>query len=162
MSFLFVKGTKGHGTRLKSKPLIKAGIAHNKDGVLLDHILPQSKAQQLRAYPLPLEFGFHRQRRQVQATDGRAVIRMGKGDIGDDLIDMDTHPLMHRLAILVQIFNELCFIGAPGECLVQHGRGLGILFRDEFAYLHGLNSGSKCNASKLAKGARYGRLMQKG
>jgi len=70
----------------------------------------------------------------MQATNSRAVIGIRKSDIGNDRIDMNTHPFMYSLAILMQIFNELHFIGAAGESLLQQGGDLGVIFRGEFGF----------------------------
>jgi hypothetical protein len=39
----------------------------------------------------------------VQAADLLAVIGMGKGDVGDDLVGMDADPLVQGPAILVEL-----------------------------------------------------------
>jgi len=44
---------------------------------------------------------------------------------------------MRRFAVLVEIFHQLRFMGAAGECLPQQGGGLGVIFRGERAYFHG-------------------------
>ena len=136
MPIVLGKGTARRGTWCKAEALIKAGRAKNKDGVCLDHLLPQGKTQQLGAHPLVLKIRFHRQRRQMQAADRGAVIGIGKSNIGDDPIGVNSYPLMHYLAILVEIFNQLHFIIALGKRLPQQGGDLGVILGGKLTYLH--------------------------
>lgn len=136
MGIIFVKGTNRHGAWFKSEPLVKAGGTQDKDGAFPDLILPQGKAEQFRADPLLLKLGLDRQRRQMQPANRGAVIGPRKSNRGDDRIGMNAHPLMQRLVVFVEIFNELCFMNAVGEGLPQQGRDLGMIFSREFAYFH--------------------------
>jgi hypothetical protein len=45
MGIVFIKGANGHSTTLKTEFPIKIGITLDEDGIILDDILPQGKAE---------------------------------------------------------------------------------------------------------------------
>src|SRR6185369_5066367 len=78
--------------------------------------------------------------RQVQTADLLAVIGGGKGDVGNDLVDMNADPFMHCSAVLVEFLHQPGLVGAAGKGALQQGIELGAVFDGYFLDFHGVGT----------------------
>jgi len=94
MSVVGIKRADGQTAGLEAEASVITRLAQDKQRLVFDRLLPQCKPEQFRTHPLLLKIRGHGHGRQVQAADASALIGMGKGDVGNNLVDMDTDPFM--------------------------------------------------------------------
>ncbi len=138
VGIVFVKRADGGGAWRKAESLVIVRLAQDEQRLAFDRFLSQGKADQLGPDPLLLKVGGNGHGRQVQAATVLAMVGVGKGDVGDDLVGVDADPFMFRFVVRVKSLHQRLFIltarkGAAQECV-----DFGLVFCCDLPDLHGL------------------------